>query len=446
MNRIKYFSIALIIFSITLGNIALGQEKSPMPRLLVMDLKPNGVSKEIASSLTDLLDMEIERGRLYQVFSQEDVRLILQNESLKQLLGQDDNTDESLAQIGRAINAPFLLKGSIGKIGNVYAISLDLLDVKEVKALKRINQTLVGDEGGLVGSLRSAALALNLEEKGLTKDISAQLIDKLKIAQKPKKLFLTLSTGYEIPLGPVHDQHDILYFRPPFAHAKVDIDYPYWRMIRFFLSTSFAFTISEQMRLQDKHTARVYNADTNKEIATKFMITTTTLNYSAYKLPLDFGVKIVPETGRFLPFIKIGAGLSYNKYTFADERLGLLQETVNDICKSPYSKNQNYCSLEVWAKPNDDISFLGVDLTTSAGVEWLLSHHIGLKIEATYNFTFALKSEDQLTTQFTSEPIKYESINKDGQAINQKDVYVDLFPVRKLHHGLGFYTGVVAYW
>ena len=62
-------------------------------RLLLLDITPHGVPAELAASLTDLLELEIERGRLYQVISQQDLRNLIKVEEQKLLLGKDEQTN-----------------------------------------------------------------------------------------------------------------------------------------------------------------------------------------------------------------------------------------------------------------------------------------------------------------------------------------------------------------
>jgi hypothetical protein len=298
--------MTFVVLAATFPCLALAAEP---PRMVLMDLQANAVSKEVAQSLTDLLDLEIERSGLYTVFSQQDLRAMMAAEEQKQLLGVDDPPIEVLARIGKAVNAPYLLRGSVGKVGSMMVVSLDLIDVQAVKAIRRVNQTLVGDESSLVGSVRAAALALALEEKGMAPDVSAELIDGLKIAEKPKTLFLSLSPGYEIPVGPVHDSSDILYFMPGYARLRLDAEYPLWKFIRLFASAGYDFTVAQQMRLQDKHYGLVYDASTGTQLGDRASINTTTLDYRATRIPFDLGAKFVPETGRFLPFGIVGLGV-----------------------------------------------------------------------------------------------------------------------------------------
>jgi hypothetical protein len=342
------------------------------------------------------------------------------------------------------MKAPYLLRGSVGRVGSYLVVTLDLIDVNEAKAVRRVNQTLVGDESGLVGSIRGAALALALDEKGVAPDISAELIDGLRIAEKRKALFLAFSPGYEIPVGPVHDASDILFFRPAQLALRIDAEYPLWRFVRLFASTGYQTTVAEQLRLQDKHYGLVYDAKTSAQIGDRLNVNTTTLDYTATKIPFDVGVKLVPETGRFLPFVLAGVGVSWQKYAFGTEKLGLLADQgEGSACAAPYAATtvdgKARCKLEIDGKPEEDISSLGLDVVAGAGFEWLLTHHFGLKVEARYALTYLFSSK--LDALFVSDPVPYTS-GADSRAV----VYGDTFPVRQVQHGVAVSGGAIFYW
>ena len=84
----------------------------------------------------------------------------------------------------------------------------------------------VGEETGLVGSLRAAVLSLTLEEKGVAPDISAGLIDDLTIAEKTKTVFFAISPAYEIPVGYQNSADSIVTFQPTFYHLRLDAELP----------------------------------------------------------------------------------------------------------------------------------------------------------------------------------------------------------------------------
>ena len=422
-------------------------------RLLMLDITPHGVPNEVAASLTDLLELEIERGRLYQVISQQDLRNLIKLEEHKLLLGKDEQTNENLAKIANQVDAPYLLASSLGRVGKAYLLSLELLDAKQVKVVRRVSQTLIGEPEELVGSLRSAVLAITLEEKGVTPDISAELIDKLKIAEKEKAIYLAFSTAYEVPVGLKASEDSILVFRPTFYHLRVDAELPLWPWIRLFGSLSVGTTINETFMTEDNHTTGVFLDGSTDQVGYRLQAAQVSLDYSALRIPIGFGIKFAPDTGRFVPYALAGLGVSWQKYSFEDATIGVLREHNEDqTCSPPFSpytppgQQYPFCEIRGQAmKPEGDLDTLGLDATAAAGVEWLLTHHIGIKAEVRYHMTYAIKDTADLRLKYEGESQPYEVTTPTGPE-TRVDKYYELFAVQRIHHGVVFSAGMIAYW
>lgn len=443
LHRVRHRPRAALCAAWFLAAIPARAAEEP-PRLLLLDLAANGVSAKVAASLTDLLAIEVERGRLFSVVTQEDLRALLKAEELERLLGAGpEELAEAMARLAKAADAPWVLRGSVGRIGGIHVLSATLLDARQAKAVRRVEQNLVGDERGLVGSVRTLALALTLEEKGVAPDISAALIDRLKIAEKAKTLFLALSTGWEVPMGAQSDSAGFAYFRPSLAHVRLDVELQLAGHLRAFLSAGWASTVGERLRMQDKHYARVFDADTGSAVGERVMVAETAIDYSAYRVPVHVGVKLVPEAGRFLPYGLVGVGAARQRYAFSGERLRLLRERASDgSCAAPFGEAEgDACEFALQAQPNADVSTWTLDLIAAAGLEWLLSHHLGLRVEARWGLAWTWEDEQDLHALFVADPVQYEEAGA-----RRADVYGDTFPTRALHQGLVFSAGAVAYW
>ena len=417
-------------------------------RLLLLDITPHGVPAEVASSLTDLLELEIERGRLYQVISQQDLRTLIKLEERKLLLGKDEQTNENLAKIANQVDAPYLLASSLGRVGKAYLLSLELLDAKQVKVVRRVSQTLIGDQEELVGSLRSAVLAITLEEKGVAPDISEELIDKLKISEKPKNIYLTFSPAYEIPVGDKTSEDGLLVLRPAFYHLRLEAEMPLWPWIRLFGSLSFGTTIAEEFLTEDNHLTGIFDPGGAQQ-GYRLQATQVALHYSALRIPVGFGVKVAPDTGRFIPYALAGLGISWQKYTFDDAAIDMLRETQSDgTCAPPFQpytppgETNPFCEIrDQEIAPEGDMDLLGMDAVAAAGFEWLITHHIGVKAEVRYHLTFAFKDTADLRITYEGESQPY-TVGADTRI----DRYYELYAIQRIHHGLVFSAGMIAYW
>ncbi|MBW2704599.1 MAG: hypothetical protein JRF33_27595, partial [Deltaproteobacteria bacterium] len=322
-------------------------------------------------------------------------------------------------------------------------LSLRLIDVQEVKVIRRISQTLVGDEQGLIGSLRAAALGLNLEQKGLSPDISEQLIEKLKIAEKEKTLFISLSPSYEFHLGGKgigSNDSAFLQLQPAFMDIRLDVEYPIWRWLRLFASLGFGFTLSESERHETILIAQLDDGAGNQIVM--FQGAGIYQPYSAMHLPVALGIKAAPERGRFLPYGSLGVGFSWQKYSFDEGQMDIFQEKTGP-CLPPFEEpgtgdSEYACLIEsVPLQSTTDPSLLGLDVVAAAGVEWLLTQHIGLKVEGRYRFTYTFGSEDDLQI-----PIEGQLTQADGSSLQTATKYGLL----QTRHGLSFSAGLIAFW
>jgi hypothetical protein len=156
----------------------------------VLDLAPNGVTKDVASSLTQVLSVELKRIHGASVISHDDIKAMLQLQEQKSKLGCDDAS--CLAEIGGALGADKLVVGSIAKIADSYLVALRLLSVRTVKVESRISESFMGGEDQLIRAVRHAGrrlvgvdvtdggtLALSASEPGASVTVDSRLVGSL---------------------------------------------------------------------------------------------------------------------------------------------------------------------------------------------------------------------------------------------------------------------------
>ncbi len=99
--------------------------------ILVMDLRPIGVSEEEAATITTVMaELLAERSEL-RVVTVADVSAMLDHQVSLQMLGCAD--ESCITQLSKAANAKLALSGSVGRIGNELVINLTLLDTKKAR-------------------------------------------------------------------------------------------------------------------------------------------------------------------------------------------------------------------------------------------------------------------------------------------------------------------------
>jgi TolB-like protein len=111
---------------------------------------------------------EIEKSGLSRVVTGEDLRVQLSHQADVQALGTDDPT--ALAKLGAAAGAQQIVNGRLGRVGDVYTVTVTWIDAQNAAVLARASAQHRGDESGLVEAVRAAMSELLRQTAGQTKN------------------------------------------------------------------------------------------------------------------------------------------------------------------------------------------------------------------------------------------------------------------------------------
>ena len=129
-------------------------------KLAVMDIKPLGVDKSVAGTLTELLASNINDTGLFTVISREDIKSMLGFEQDKRLVGCESDA-ACMAEIGGALGVEYITSGSVGTLGKTRVLNLQLIDIKRAKVVARVKKLLPAhDDAASMAEVRKAAHAL----------------------------------------------------------------------------------------------------------------------------------------------------------------------------------------------------------------------------------------------------------------------------------------------
>jgi hypothetical protein len=95
------------------------------------------VKPAYAQELTSILVSEISKTGKFEVYSQENVRTLAGWTAERMALGCTDS--KCLTALGQ-MDVARLVSGSVGRIGDVYSISLNLFNTQKVKAERSISE------------------------------------------------------------------------------------------------------------------------------------------------------------------------------------------------------------------------------------------------------------------------------------------------------------------
>ena len=155
--RIPGFILLVSVFILTVFLFPAGGEESRVS-IAVIPLKSKGVNDILASNISDLIALELSKYKKYKVISQEDVRAILKMNREKIDMGCEDNV-VCVAEVGGAMGASKILSGTIGKVGNEFIFTLQLIDIEKIEVEGRAGGRTT-DEQSLMDEAVSAVTKL----------------------------------------------------------------------------------------------------------------------------------------------------------------------------------------------------------------------------------------------------------------------------------------------
>ncbi len=111
------------------------------PRLIVTELTvAGGLDPKLAASVTDAVAQEIASRGVFQVLSAHDVAQLVGLERQKELLGCSEESTSCLGELAGALNARFVVSGTLAKLGDAYQLTLQMLDNEKAKPVGRASR------------------------------------------------------------------------------------------------------------------------------------------------------------------------------------------------------------------------------------------------------------------------------------------------------------------
>lgn len=128
-------------------------------RLMVLELTRLGdVGADVAQLLTAAMTDEVAKRDVFSVMSQGELATILGVERQRQLLGCGN--EECFQELAGAVGARFVLTGSLGRLGDAYQLSLQVMDTVRAQPLgrsTRIAKDVNSVRSSLAGAVAEAA-------------------------------------------------------------------------------------------------------------------------------------------------------------------------------------------------------------------------------------------------------------------------------------------------
>lgn len=162
MNRVQLLTLAATAACLVLGAADDAVAKKGRPKLLLQDLKAEGVEAHEASAVSTAACHALAKSKAHDVLCGDDLRNMMQFGALAASF--DGCADESCyAGMAKALEARFVVSGKVTKLGKLYVLSLSMFDTErgkpsgrtEIKAdtIERLHQ----DTAEAVSALLSSA-------------------------------------------------------------------------------------------------------------------------------------------------------------------------------------------------------------------------------------------------------------------------------------------------
>lgn len=151
---INYLGIGLVIFCLSACEAHRGASTSkPNPgtsttaktKVLIKDFAVKGIPEDGISGVSSKFCVEFSKCQKVELVCADDLRNILQHKQDLMAFGACQE-DECLSQLGNLMEADYVIRGSIDKVGDVLTLNINLVAVKEEKSKQRFSREVPADK------------------------------------------------------------------------------------------------------------------------------------------------------------------------------------------------------------------------------------------------------------------------------------------------------------
>ncbi|MFL5322074.1 MAG: hypothetical protein ACJ790_20600 [Myxococcaceae bacterium] len=127
-----------MLIAVLSAQLLLAAAPAERAQLLVQDLTVGaGIDPGTVTAITESLGAEIDRRGYFKSVTSKDVQTLLGVERQKQLVGCNDASSSCLSELAGALGAPYVLSGSVSKLGSAIQLTLQMLDVGKAQTVAR---------------------------------------------------------------------------------------------------------------------------------------------------------------------------------------------------------------------------------------------------------------------------------------------------------------------
>jgi len=421
--------------------VSTGSSVRAADRVIVYPIRTADNEADVSDTLSDIVAGQIAAASSHDVLTIEDIRNLVEQGALEQLLGADDGATEALVEVSRRAAADFIVKGSLAELGSARVLTLTLIRTDDGSAVRRIQQTLYGDVAQISASLRTASQALMSElEEDLANSISEQAFERVYLGEKPKSWSLRALPGLRLPVGDLFSSAGVYHARVPQGTLHIEAGH----LVRQFLEVGFGMRVAfgtERPILQGRLGVVDNGFDPVSGDARTVASVTVLESHPRINLwSLEIGPHLLfrPSNGILLPYVAVGLGLAVEQREIKNVWLSAVLPALGGSACPPYSSYDAEvagCPLSSKLRPNDPAGWrVGGAAQVRVGAELLLVEHIALHAAVSYGLR--IFDTDSRTVAVSSA---------DFYGSDATVVFTDVYALPAVEHSLGAYLGVLMY-
>ena len=179
-------------------------KKQKIIEVASLDVKPLGVDKDLAESLSQILASRLGEYKNMKVVSKAEMKAMIGFEFEKKAMGCSDDIS-CLAEVGGAMGVDYIVSGTLGKMKKTFVLNLMMINIKRARVKNRVGVTWKGDSAKLI-ELMAPYVKLLIEGEPATKyrgkldllvsqDAAKVYLDDQEKGQTPLKMQLFLPIG-----------------------------------------------------------------------------------------------------------------------------------------------------------------------------------------------------------------------------------------------------------
>lgn len=153
--------ITLITLSLCLIEPSIARQTTTLA-IAVNDLAGTGVDKSVAEIISERLRSELLNTKVFRVMERKDMSSVLKEQGFQQTGACDEAS--CLVEVGQLLGVDRMVAGTIGKIEDMYTLTLRMINVANGEILYTVNEDITGDISGVLTTAVNT-IALKLAER-----------------------------------------------------------------------------------------------------------------------------------------------------------------------------------------------------------------------------------------------------------------------------------------